>query len=86
MQIPYSEFNRPLETSVLPPTLKLANVTTAHKKGNRLEKDNYRPVSFLPNLLKVFGRFTYNQIAQFFDKILSKHQAVSGKVTMLSTA
>ena len=86
MQIPYSEFNRPLETSVLPPTLKLANVTTAHKKGNRLEKDHYRPASFLPNLLKVFGRFTYNHIAQFFDKILSKHQAVSGKVTMLSTA
>ena len=59
----YSEFNR-----------SLANVTPVHKKGNRSEKDNYRPVSILPNLSKVFERCIYNQIAQFFDKILSKHQ------------
>ena len=54
--------------------MKLANVTPVHKKGNRSEKDNYRPVSILPNLSKVFERCIYNQIAQFFDKILSKHQ------------
>ena len=28
----------------------------------------------LPNLSKVFERCAYNQIAQFFDKILSKPQ------------
>ena len=54
--------------------MKLANVTPVHKKGNRSEKDNYRPVSILPNLSKVFERCIYNQIARFFDKILSKHQ------------
>ena len=70
----YSEFNRSLETSVFPPSMKLANVTPVHKKGNRSEKDNYRPVSILPNLSKVFERCIYNQIAQFFDKILSKYQ------------
>ena len=30
--------------------------------------------SILPNLSKDFERCTYNQIAQFFDKVLSKHQ------------
>ena len=70
----HSEFNRSLETSVFPLSIKLANVTPAHKKGNRSEKDNYRPVSILLNLLKVFERCIYNQIVQFFDKILSKHQ------------
>ena len=70
----YSEFNRSLENSVFPPSMKLANVPPVHKKGNRLEKDNYRPVSILPNLSKVFERCIYNQIAQFFDKILSKHR------------
>ena len=50
----YSKFNRSLETSVFPPSMKLANVTPVHKKGNRSEKDNYRPVSILPNLPKVF--------------------------------
>ena len=53
--------------------MKLANVTAVHKKGNRSEKDNYRPHSILPNLPKAFERCIYNQIAQFFDKILSKH-------------
>ena len=51
--------------------MQLANLTLAHKEGNRSEKDNYRLVSILPNLSKVFGRCIYNQIAQFFDKILS---------------
>ena len=46
----YSEFNRSLETSVSPPSMKLANVTPVHKKVNRSEKENYRPVSILPNL------------------------------------
>ena len=31
-------------------------------------------VSILPNLPKVFERCIYNKVAQFFDKILSKHQ------------
>ena len=70
----YSEFNRSLETSAFPPSVKLANVTPVHKKCNRSEKDNYRPLSILPNLPKVFERCIYNQIAKFFDKILSKHQ------------
>ena len=70
----YSEFNRSLETSIFPPSMKLADVTTVHKKSNRSEKENYRPVSILPNLSKVFERCIYNRIAQFFDKILSKHQ------------
>ena len=37
----YSEFNRPLETSVFLPSMKLANVTPVHKKGNHSEEDNY---------------------------------------------
>ena len=70
----YSEFNKSLETSVFPLSMKLANITPVHKTGNRSEKDNYRPVNILPNLSKVFERCIYNRIAQFFDKILSKHQ------------
>ena len=42
--------------------MKLANVTTVHKKDNRSEKDNYQPVRILPNLSKVFERCIYNQI------------------------
>ena len=54
--------------------MKLANITPVHKKGNHSAKDNYLPVSILPNLSKVFQKCISNQIAQFFHKILSKHQ------------
>ena len=70
----YSKFHRSLETSVFPPSMKLANVKPVHKKGNRLEKVDYRPLNILPNLSKGFERCIYNQIAQFFDKMLSKYQ------------
>lgn len=35
-----------LGTSVFPQSMKLANVTPIHKKGNHSEKDNYQPVSY----------------------------------------
>ena len=44
------------------------------KKGNRSEKGNYRPVSILPNISKVFERCIYKQISQFFEGIISKYQ------------
>ena len=69
-----SEFNRFLETSVFPSSIKLANVTPVHKKSNHSEKDKYRSVSILPNLSKNFERCVYNQITQFFHKILSKQK------------
>ena len=54
--------------------MKLANVTPVYKKGNRSEKGNYRPVSILPNISKVFERCIYKQISQFFEGIISKYQ------------
>ena len=81
----YSEFNRSLETSVFPPSMKLAKVTPVVKNGNRSEKDNYRPVSLLPNLSKLFEICVYNQVAQFLIKYFLNTNAVSGRVTMLST-
>ena len=42
------------ETSVSPPSMKLANVTPVHKKVNHSEKENYRPVRILPNLIDGF--------------------------------
>ena len=32
------------------------------KKGNRSSKDNYRPVSILPNLSKIFERCIFRQL------------------------
>lgn len=43
--------------------MKLKDVTPIHTNGNSSEKDNYQPVSILPDLTKAFDRCIYNQIA-----------------------
>ena len=68
-------FNRSLEVGEFPYGMKLANVTPVHKKGNRYCKGNYRPISILPNLSKVFERCLHKQIFDFFfDNVLLKYQ------------
>ena len=53
-EVLYNVFNRSLELGEFPSGMKLANVTPMHKKGSQNDKGNYRPVSILPNLSKVF--------------------------------
>ena len=38
-----------------------------HKKNNTLDKGNYRPVSILPMISKIFERAVNSQIVEFFD-------------------
>ena len=67
-------FDESLCQSVFPQDLKLADVTPVFKKDNRSDKFNYRPVSILPNLSKIFERFMYDQMYPYFESILSKFQ------------
>lgn len=60
--------------SVFPENFKTADVIPIFKKGDRVDKDNYRPVSILSNLSKIYERCIYSQMADFFEKILSKYQ------------
>ena len=57
-----------------PTTLKFANVTPAFKKGNRNQKDNYRPISILPIISKIFEKLICRQLSNHFDNIFSKFQ------------
>ena len=54
--------------------MKLADITPVFKKDGRTDKSNYRPISILPNLSKMFEKCIYNQLSIFFDKVLSKYQ------------
>ena len=73
-EVIHKELNRGLQVSNFPCTMKLANVTPVYKKGNQSEKGNYRPVSILPNISKVFERCIYKQMSQFLEGIISKRQ------------
>ena len=55
--------------------LETADVTPLHKKCNESLKENYRPVSILPILSKVFEKSMFKQMPRFiFDDIFSKYQ------------
>ena len=52
--------------------MKYAEVTPIHKKHDKTGKENYRPISMLPNLSKGYERLMYNQIYPYFQTISSK--------------
>ena len=70
----HKNINYCLEQSLFPHDLKLVDVAPGYKKISKASKDNYRPVSILSNMSKVYERCIYDQIQAYFDKILSKYQ------------
>ena len=69
-----ASFNDSVEKSNFPSSLKKANITPVSKKGDRNSKDNYRPVSILPNMSKILERCTFCQLYSFMIEFLSKYQ------------
>ena len=70
----HKNINFCVENSIFPSDLKVADVTLAFKKKSKTSKDNYRPISILPNISKIYERSLCNQMQTYFDNILSKYQ------------
>ena len=70
----FHNFNNALSGCSFPTALKYADVRPAFKKDDKTDKENYRPISILPNLSKVYERLMYDQMCHFFDQIFSKLQ------------
>ena len=66
--------NNCFENSNFPTELKLADVIPVYKKKSKNFKDNYRPVSILPNISKIYERVIYEQMQPYFENLLSKFQ------------
>ena len=56
---------------MFPESLKLADVTPVYKKGDPTLVSNYRPISALPILSKVFERLMHHQVSKYIHKHLS---------------
>ena len=69
-----SSFNTSVSNSEFPSVLKQANITPVFKKRGIYLKDNYRPVSILPNVSKIFERCMFRQINEYMNVFLSRHQ------------
>ena len=50
-----------------------------HKKNDALDKENYRPVTILPIISKVYERAMHNQLPEFFDNIFHPYSAAFRK-------
>ena len=70
----FDSVNSSIDLSNFPKNLKFADITPAHQKNSRNDKTNYRPVSILPNLSKVFENILCKLLSKFFNNILSKYQ------------
>ena len=70
----HSSLNTSVTNSEFPSVLKQANITPVFKKGERYSTDNYRPVSILPNVPKIFERCIFCQINEYMDAFLSKYR------------
>ena len=60
-----------LKDGKFPDQLKKADFSPVFKKGNHNDNTNYRPVSILPLLSKIYERLIYNQINQMTENVLS---------------
>ena len=55
-------------------SLKSADVTPVYNKNSKTSKENYRPISILSNVSKIYERCLYNQMQNYFENVLSKYQ------------
>ena len=65
--------NYSLRENIFPEELKRSEVIPLYKKLDPLKKENYRPVSLLSHLSKVFDRIIHKQTNTYMEDKLSKY-------------
>jgi len=60
--------NISLNVGQFPDGLKIARVTPIHKAGDKTNISNYRPISILPTLSKIFEKVVYYQLYSYLDR------------------
>ena len=68
--------NQSLITGIFPDQLKIAKVIPIYKKGDHTLVDNYRPVSLLSSISKLFEKVAYEQLYAYLhlNKLLYRSQ------------
>ena len=65
------DINKCMHNGTFPKSFKISKV---YKKDEPYDKNNYRQISILSNLSKIYERYMYAEINAYFDDILSKFQ------------
>ena len=62
----YHNFNNSLFSSNFPSNLKAVDILPTHKKKDKSDIENYRPISILPRLSKICMTKCINTLIKFF--------------------
>ena len=62
-------FNNSFDCRVYPQDMKYAEITSVHKKGNNMDKANYRPISILTTFSKVLETIIADQLVMYFNQL-----------------
>ena len=70
-------FDNILQTGIFPDHWKEANVTPVHKKNDKQTTSNYRPISLLPVLAKVYERIIFKNLYNYLisNNLITKNQS-----------
>ena len=70
-------FNNMVNSSTFLAALKLAHIIPAFKNGSKNSKENYRPISILPNISKFYEKCIYKKMPDYLGNFFSKFQCRS---------
>ena len=59
--------NQSINTGIFPEKLKIAKVVPVFKKGDTTKLENYRPISLLPSVSKIFEKIAQTQLLDYFE-------------------
>ena len=65
--------NKGILECTFPNLLKLADLIPAYKNGDVTDKSNYRPISLLPAISKLFEKLYAEQINKYMHNYFSKY-------------
>ena len=61
-------FNKCFEEGNFPKSLKIASITPLHKEGDKGRPENYRHISLLPIIGKIFEFLIFDRIKNYIEK------------------
>ena len=73
-----AHINKSILTGKFPDKLKIAKVFPIHKSGSKNDPCNYRPISILPTISKIFERHVNRHLMSYLNKYCLIHETQSG--------
>lgn len=71
-------YNNCVSSGIWPKALKKAEIVPIYKAGDKTQLTNYRPISLISNIAKIFERLLYNRLYKFFIKFRILHKKQFG--------